>query len=406
MKVPNFSGIFVAFIFCQKKGGGKMMKEVVVRKAFSVTRFWLLLLLGGVIFSSPAWCYDVNEWLSIAGTVTGSYQWLEKSTGAWKDEDGGAGVLDLRVSVKPPWEGGEFSGRASFAKGNGIKNKSPFVLTPNADDLEDDLKNINGHKWQDHLQELWYAHTINIQEGTSFKVTGGVINSTAFIDDNAYANDEIRQFMNEAFVNNPLANLPSYDLGGAVEFNMDAWSLRFVGMTSKNDAENNYAYFGLQLGYKLNTPIGEGNYRIYGFITNDEFPKWDESGKASLKGFGISFDQQLVKDVLGAFLRAGWQDDKAAVDYDTFVSFGFNVNGSLWGRKDDEIGIGYGYLSGPSRSEVSHTHVFESYVKFKVFEYKMVSTDFTVDFQYINDDIRDAGHNEGYIWGIRFNMNF
>ncbi|MGC8720410.1 MAG: carbohydrate porin, partial [Thermodesulforhabdaceae bacterium] len=283
------------------------------------------------IFLSSSSAYDVNEQLSISGTVTGAYQWFEKTAGAGSDEDGGSGVLDLRVSVMP-WEGGEFSGRASFGKGNGIKNKSPFILTPNADDLEDDLKNINGHKWQDHLQELWYAHTVQIKEGTSIKVTGGIIDATAFIDDNAYANDELHQFMNEAFVNNPLANLPSYDLGGAVEFQMDAFHIRFVGMTSKNDYENDYAYFGLQLGYKLDTPIGEGNYRIYGFITNDQFAKWDDSGKASLKGVGISFDQQLVKDILGAFLRAGWQDDKAAVDYDKLVSFGFNINGSIWGR--------------------------------------------------------------------------
>lgn len=367
--------------------------------------YGIILLLACATSSSPAFAYDVNEWLSISGTVTGAYQWLEKTAGAGDDENGGSGVLDLRLSVKP-WEGGEFSGRASFAKGNGIKNKSPFILTPNADDLEDDLKNINGHKWQDHLQELWYAHSVEIQKGTSIKVTGGIIDSTAFIDDNAYANCELSQFMNEVFVNNPLANLPSYDLGGAVEFHMEAWHLRFVGMTSKNDDRNNYAYFGLQLGYKLDTPIGEGNYRVYGFITNDEFPKWNENSKASLKGVGISFDQQLIKDILGAFLRAGWQDDKAEVDYDSFVSFGFNINGSIWGRKDDEIGIGYAYLSGPSRSEVSHTHVFETYVKFKIFEYQAVNTDFTVDFQYMNDDVRDAGHNEGCIWGLRFNVNF
>lgn len=375
---------------------------------FYLCRSWIFFVVIGLysgIVSLPAMAYEVNEWFSISGTVTGVYQWLEKSAGEGEDENGGSGVLDFTVSVKP-WEGGEFSGRASFAKGNGLKNKSSFVLSPNVDDLEDDLKNINGHKWQDHLQELWYSHTFKFNEGTSLKITGGIINSTAFLDDNNYANDEIGQFMNEVFVNSPLGNFPAYDLGGAVEFEVNNWLFKFVGMTSKNEEENTYAYFGLQVGYKIDTPLGEGNYRIYGFVTNDEFSKWNEDGKASLKGVGISLDQQVIKDVLGIFLRAGLQDDKAVVTYDKFISFGLNVNGSIWGRKDDEIGIGYAYLDGPSRSEVSHTHAFETYVKFKIFEYKMVSTDFTVDFQYMNDDLRDGTHNEGYIWGLRFNVNF
>lgn len=365
--------------------------------------FIMIVILGSAL---PAKSYDVNEWLSISGTVTGTYQWLEKSAGEGEDENGGAGVLDFTVSVKP-WEGGEFAGRASFAKGNGVNNKSPFILAPNVDDLEDNLKNINGHKWQDHLMELWYAHTVKIQEGVSLKITGGIINSTAFIDNNAYANSEISQFMNEVFVNNPLANLPFYDLGGAIGFEIDTWQINFLGMTSKNGDGNDYAYFALQIGYKVDTPLGEGNYRIYGFLTNDKFYKWDEEGEtASLRGFGVSFDQQIIKDVLGVFFRASWQEDKALVDYDKLVSFGVNLNGSIWGRQGDEIGIGYAYLDGSAGSDVSHTHAFETYVKFKVFEYKAISSDFTVDFQYMNDDLKDGGKNEGFIWGLRFNLNF
>ncbi|MCX7821988.1 MAG: carbohydrate porin [Syntrophobacterales bacterium] len=372
------------------------------RKVWVSVGFLLFLV---AVLSTPAWGYEVNRWFSIYGTFTGTYQWLEKSAGVGDNEDDGSGVFDLTVSIKP-WEGGEFSGRASFAKGNGLKNKSPFVLSPNADDLEDDLKNINGHKWQDHLQELWYAHTIRLQENLSFKVTGGIIDATAFIDDNSYANDELGQFVNEVFVNNPIANLPSYDIGGAVELEWDAWHLRFVSMTSKNDDGNNYAYFALQLGYKLETPLGEGNYRIYGFLTNEEFLKGDGEKKASLRGFGVSFDQQIIKDVLGAFFRAGWQDDEAFVYYDKFISFGLNVSGSTWGRKNDEIGIGYAYLDGSTNSDVAHTHALETYLKFHIFEYKAVSANFSVDFQYMNDDLRDGGKNEGYIWGIRFNMSF
>ncbi len=103
--------------------------------------------------------------------------------------------------------------RASFAKGSGFHSRGanyPFHLSPNADDLFVDLHNINGHT-RDHLQELWYAHRFSIQKDISLKLTAGIIDSSAFIDDNAYAGDELRQFMNEALVHNPLANLPNYD---------------------------------------------------------------------------------------------------------------------------------------------------------------------------------------------------
>ncbi|MCS7204037.1 MAG: hypothetical protein NZ809_06295, partial [Thermodesulfovibrio sp.] len=85
--------------------------------------------------------------------------------------------------------------------------------------------------------------------------------STAFIDDNNYAGDEVSQFMNEALVHNPLANLPSYDGGVAVEFEWNKFHLRLVGMNSKNENEDmdrkRYNWFGVQLGYKLETAIGD-----------------------------------------------------------------------------------------------------------------------------------------------------
>ncbi|MCS7204038.1 MAG: carbohydrate porin, partial [Thermodesulfovibrio sp.] len=103
-----------------------------------------------------------------------------------------------------------------------------------------------------------------------------------------------------------------------------------------------------------------------------------------MKGIGLSFDQQLIKDLLGAFLRAGWQDDEAKVVHNRMVSFGLNLNGSVWGRKDDEIGIGYAYLKSPSKNEeLKHSQVFEGYVKFKLFSYKSLNSDITFDYQYI-----------------------
>ena len=56
-------------------------------------------------------------------------------------------------------------------------------------------------------------------------VTGGIIDSTVYVDNNEFANDQDSQFMNEAFVNSANAAFPSYDLGGAAEFASGQWSV-------------------------------------------------------------------------------------------------------------------------------------------------------------------------------------
>jgi len=362
-----------------------------------------------LLFPFTVYSADITEWLSISGSATGVYQWLDKSKGDFENKDRGSAVIDFNVSVKP-YENGEFFLRASFAKGSGLKDINPFILSPNADDLFHDLKNINGHS-RDHLLELWYSHNFEIQKEMSLKLTAGIIDSTAFIDDNAFAGDELGQFMNEALVHNPLANLPSYDAGVALEFDWDKFHLRVVGMRSKNENEDmdrrNYNWIGAQIGYKLESSLGEGNYRLYAYTTNKRFENWDADSYRSLKGVGVSFDQQLIKETLGAFFRAGWQDDGAKIDYNRMFSFGLNLNGSVWGRKDDEIGIGYAYLKSPSKnSDLSRSQAFESYVKFKLFSYKSLSSDITLDYQYIQDKTREEGTKAGHVYGVRFNLNF
>ncbi len=375
-----------------------------------------IIFLIVLFFPLSSFALDITDNLSISGTATTVYQWLKMTKGyadedtETKKKDRGSAVIDFNVSFRPI-EQGEFFLRASFAKRDGLKAVSPFTVSPNADDLFSDLKNINTHS-RDHLLELWYAHKFELSKEASLKLTAGIIDSTGFIDDNVYAADELGQFMNEALVHNPFANLPSYDAGVAVEFEWDKFHLRLVGMRSKAENEDmdrrNYNWIGAQIGYKVETPMGEGNYRVYAYTTNKRFENWDADSYRALKGFGVSFDQQIIKDILGAFFRAGFQDDSARVTHNRMYSFGLNLNGSVWGRKDDEVGVGYAYLKAPSKNEeLKHSQVFEGYVKFKLFSYKSLSSDITFDYQYIRDRARESEDTKaGNIYGVRLNFNF
>jgi len=319
------------------------------------------------------------------------------------DADRGAAVFDLGANFHPT-ETDEFQVTLSFAAGNGLNSIIPFSLAPYADDLEDDLKDINGRN-RDYLLEAWYKHTFKLSENMTLGLTGGIIDATAYIDDNNFANCECSQFMNEAFVNHRNVNMPSYDIGGVAELNVSNVSIRALAMNTKfesgEDGFTNYNYYALQAGYRLDAAIGEGNYRLYGFITNDRFRCPEEGRKDNLQGFGMSADQKLG-DIIGVFARVSWQDDEAVIDHDAVYSGGININGKLWKRENDEIGIGLAYLNGACAADIDYSVAFETYAKFRVSSF----SDVTLDVQYVKDNLRESGDRDGFMYGVRMNAYF
>ena len=370
--------------------------SITFRKIITLSVFILLLTVTSPVLTHA---YDINDKLSLEGTLTGVYQYGDFNANDIDDADRGAAVLDLGANFHPS-ESDEFQITLSYAAGNGLNNIVPFSLVPYADDLEDDLKDINGRN-RDYLLEAWYKHTFTFSENVSFGITGGIIDSTVYIDDNAFANDEVTQFMNDIFVNSTIANLPCYDLGGIAELNISNFTVKGLVMNSRNDDDRNFNYFALQLGYALDTEFGEGNYRIYGFTTNEKFENWDGTGDESLQGLGISADQQLGT-IVGVFARLGWQDDSTVIDHDAVYTAGVNINGRLWGRENDEIGIGYAYLDGACEGDINNTNAFETYAKFQITRF----SDITFDIQYMNDDMRHDEDQDGVIYGVRVNAYF
>jgi porin len=233
--------------------------------------------------------------------------------------------------------------------------------------------------------------------------TGGIIDATDYLDENAYANDEFTQFMNEALVNGPHVFLPSYDIGGAFEWEISNFNVRGVVMNvGENDEGNSYHFYGAQVGYTLSTPLGEGTYRVIVDRTSKQFLDRKGEDKENLTAVVLSFDQQLG-DTMGVWIRFGWQDDKAAVDFEAIYSGGIDIRGNLWKRENDNIGLGYGYLKG-GNLDIDQTQVFEGY-------YRLVLNDYlalTADVQYMKDDYKDSADSEpeGVILGLRATAEF
>lgn len=348
--------------------------------------------------ATPLYAYDVNDKLSIGflGAATTQCQEIDN---AGPDECKQGYVFQPEISFNDDGDNSAFV-KLGFARRNALNPVSPFALAPWAADMEDDVENINGRN-RDHVLTAWYRRRFHLPNDATLAVTGGIINAADYLDDNAFANDEFGQFMNEAFVNAPTAFLPAYDRGGVVELDHGPWSLRAVVMqVGENDDGRGYNFYGGQVGYILNTARGEGTYRVIVAGTDDKFLDSTATRFESLSQITFSADQQISKSI-GLFLRIGWQDDAAAVTHQAIYSGGLNINGNLWGRANDTIGIGYAHLEG-GNSGIDESRVAEAYYRLNLNDHLAL----TADIQLLRDEISGGGKVKGAIFSLRGTKEF
>ncbi len=363
----------------------------------------LTVLSALLIFQPNAFGYDVTDQFSVGGVLAGNWQFLqgdEDADGEDVDDGPKASVAFQPEMSFRPYDNGELFTKFGFSANNGLNVKSPFQLATWAADLEDDVEDINGRS-RDYLLTAWASHTFEFSETHNLGFSGGIIDATDYVDENAFANDEYGQFQNEVFVNAVVGNFVSYDIGGVVDWAWGNFSARGLIMdVGENDDGNNFQYYAAQLAYRLETGLGEGNYRVTGTMTSDDF--LDEDGDdEELMTIGLSADQQLG-DIFGVFLRAYYQDDDTEITYETEFSGGVNISGSLWNREQDNIGIGFAYLD-DGETEVDNTIVFEGYVRFGLNDFFAV----TADVQYMEDEYDDPLEDvDGWVGSIRVTAEF
>jgi porin len=339
--------------------------------------------------------------VSLNGVMAGAYQY-QKVDDAPEAQDTGRGAFvfqpEIGIAIT---DNDEVFAKFGFAAGNMLNKpiddggQAALLYVPWGADLEDDVKDINGRN-RDYLLTAWYKHNFEFSEDHTLGITGGLIDATDYLDENAYANDEFGQFMNEVFVNAPIANLQSYDAGGAIEWECGNFFAKGAVMgVGDNDYDRSFTFYGATLGYILNTSIGEGNYRVTGSMTSEAFDNPEEDDKEKLASVVLSFDQQLG-EILGAWLRIGMQDDDAAVDAEKFYSGGIDVNGKLWGREGDNIGIAYALLD-DGNVEVESSKIFEAYFRLALLDFLGI----TADFQWQENDYKSDDDPSGYFYGLR-----
>jgi len=217
------------------------------------------------------------------------------------------------------------------------------------------------------LGQAWYQASIPLPFGgfkprsrEKLELTFGKMDLFGFFDQNAAAGDEARQFLNSAFVHNPLL-----DAGGQIGVDANGFQPGFVASylneTSKPET------WRLSLGVFGTGPRGSnyqrslaspllmaqaetslkffggltGNYRAYAW-QRSKGAELDGISEARHSGWGLSVDQK-VGDGLTLFGRYG-QQVSGSVRFDRALTLGGEINGSYWSRGGDSLGIATGLL--------------------------------------------------------------
>jgi hypothetical protein len=347
------------------------------------------------------------------------------------DSPSGAGfVANLEFTWHPALpvvEDGEFYLRIHAGNGTGADRSGGRGIKP-ADVLLGNLNTIaddNSDEDDDTGLRLLEAHYTHHFFDEMLSVTAGKVGQLAFLDDNAFANDEGVQFVGKPFVNNTVLDSENEytPLIGVKIQPVELVSLTLIGAstsrpnvegtyledTSKSKYDNVFSspFIGGQIAFSPKFGELEGNYRLYGWQAGYDHAKLDrerepiDGKKGKGWGLGVSADQQIT-EMIGIFGRFGWNnEDVYVVKWE--ASGGINLTGLIPGRDEDTIGVGFAGLVPDSRyTDDEPEYHLEAYYRIAVTE----NLAFTPDVQYVWNPGGDSDNDGIFAGMLRAEFNF
>lgn len=203
-------------------------------------------------------------------------------------------------------------------------------------------------------------------------LTVGKLSVQDIFDDNQYAHDPTRDFLNFAFITlgafDYAANAWGYTDGAAVEWRQNWWTAR-SGVFQLAQTPGGIKIEPVLLRQFMAVSELEGRYEIAGqpgvaklllFSNNGYFSKFDDvingaflsssfppsvsnfQRRGQKNGFGVNLAQQVAPGI-GVFARGGLNDGRyQTIDYtdvNRSISAGVVFDGDLWDRSPDRIGV-------------------------------------------------------------------
>jgi hypothetical protein len=350
--------------------------------------------------------------VSFHGGVVGFYQGTNRPTieeTRFRNPDGLGYVADLSITFSPH-PAGELYLRVHAGEGDG----GDRFLEP-AGALFADLNTLNDdHPENDRfrLLEAFYTHTF-LDE--SYFLSVGKTEPLAFMDENAFANDEYRQFVGKAFVNNPVLDSedeygPLLALGASP---FEGWAFTFIYQSSSRpllDEEDQKSVWDrvfsktFLAGQATFSPAPgglEGNYRLYAWTQTYDHPRVEREGVEKGWGIGLSLDQ-MISEKVGVFARVGYQN-REVYEVPWFWSVGANLSGIIPGRELDNLGIGIAGLAANNRLENDGTELhLESYYRWVISSHMAI----TPSLQYVRNPLGNRDNDGVFAGMLRAEISF
>ena len=294
------------------------------------------------------------------------------NNGATTDNTGES-ELNYRADVSVSLPAGEIGsaegtlfGQFRMGQGSGLDSLRPTFSGPNTTALPPvgDSQQENSTAF---LAQAWYQLDIPLPPGDSgmqnrqgLTANFGKMDPFAFFDQNAAANDETQQFLNNVFVHNALL-----DAGGDVGADDDGFSpgmrLAYANETRKTGRYGlSLGIFGAGPGAEFHNTFSspfvilqaetlqkffggrDGNYRFYVWRNGQATPYQDgeDSNLEAHTGWGVSIDQRVAESVT-LFGRYG-HETAGQVQFDRALALGAEVGGDYWNRAGDALGLALG----------------------------------------------------------------
>ena len=286
-----------------------------------------------------------------------------------------------------------------FADLVGLTGPTPDSQIPSLTLLNSYTARLNRQNEVD-VREAWIKTELFHQ---SLGISAGRLDLTNYFDRNAGANDETRQFLSDALVNNPVLGLTSNGAGVAVVYDPKRTINFKFGFQQNNinspNLSQSIAVLG-EVGYVMRPPgFQTGNYRVWG--------RTDNTLGGHKNGMGLSFDQALT-DHFMLFGRIGYGYVPGNFNLTNnipngnmlFYSGGLQVQKRFVVNPGDAWGLGYAqtnFTSGLARENLG-----EIYYNFQLTERLRLSP----RIQYVRES-RSGASPTGYILpGLRMQVAF
>jgi high affinity Mn2+ porin len=360
-----------------------------------------------------------------------------------------------------PWEGTEVVFNPEVAGGAGLSSVFGIAGFPNGEMTKVGSVEPTPYSARLYVRQTWglggeqekiaeanntVASTLDVDRVV---VVAGLMALPDLFDDNRFTADPRSKFMNWTLMLNGAwdyaADTRGYVYAAGITLNRKEYALRYA-VTAMPSSANGYNFDpkillanSHNLEYQRNFAYNDrpGHLHLLAYLNNAHMGSYRESLAQTpvnpditatrayrvKYGFGTSLDLELTDD-LGIFSRLGWNNGQtesfAFTEVDRTASLGLALQGTRWGRKNDQVGLagvingisgvhaaylaagGLGFQLGDGALNYGYEEILETYYRYQL----RPGIHISADVQGINNPGYNRDRGPVAVGSVRFHFEF